>query len=262
MKFTHSGHILTILADTPADGVEICKHFRLSIEDHVTSLASVMHISGDEERPWFAVSADIGMKWLAPYYTLLEKVTGCAGPFDIEHPDLRYSRHMHLCHTHIVDRAWIDAEGYHATGFIRAEDWNGQSAAQRAMINFKEYVTKALGAEEVQHEFLQLDNGLYKKNPNWGCGRSKVFPQATHKLLFELLVQHWLEKHATPEQFNAWRRGEDCYRKVCKTSTLAERFLISPYDDRIYTNGYNDHVLLADFKSLGANKENTDESAT
>lgn len=252
MQFELRSPDLHIRATTAKEVAEICKHFNLDITKHTDALieGSLGHIISGAKHPWFHLFADVGFEFLQPYYDLLKKITGYDGaPFEIAAPRYPDSHCVNLCHTHIVVDAAISAAGYHAEGFIQSQDWNGKPAAVRAVANFNEYLRASLGFTKSEPQYIRLDNGWLKENPNY-LRRHAPQPACTSWRLFEVLMTHWLDHHATPEQVALWVRGDACHRTVCKTETLAASML--RHCDGFHVDNYRRHVTFDEFKALGA----------
>ncbi len=253
MNFTLTNGELHITATTGTEIAELCKHFNLKVEDHVDDLiaGTMSYASRSIKRPWFAVTADVPFIFLKPYYDLLAKVTGYDGPpFDIVDERLRYPGGYckNLCHTHIVTTARIGADGYHADGFIASEDWDGKKAADRAPYHFNEYCRAALGATKSEPEYIEMNNGLLRRNPNY-MKTHAPHPQVTSERLFETIFQRWLDNVATLAQQVAYVEGDQCHHTVCKDS-LAASFLRG-YNNGFHINKYADLITFEQFKELG-----------
>jgi hypothetical protein len=246
-------HDLIIRANTAKEVAELCEHFRFDITKHTDKLVAgeMTHTVSGAKRPWFHQFAVVPFSFLQPYYDLLKKVTGYSGaPFEISAPRYPDSRHrQNLCHTHIVVDAAIGADGYHAEGFIQAEDWNGQPADVRAERNFNEYLRAALGDTKREPQYLRAGNNYLIENPNY-LRRHAPHPAAASTALFEAIFSHWLTNHATDAQRDLWAEGEACFGTVVKSETLAASMLRN-YDGRFHIENYNRSVTLDEFKALG-----------
>lgn len=253
MIFSLDDGLLTISADNNMHEVkEIFDHFRIDTVENINSLASgfYVHIAGSKKRPYYPQSASVPFDFLKPYYDLLERITGYAGEaFEIESPLLRYCRGGKwgsLCHTHIVTRAFIDANGYHAEGYQAAEDWNGRTGEENAKRYFADYLREPLGFRKQEPEFIRAGNNHLIPNPNY-MKRWPVTPKADNATVFELIFNHWLLAHATPGQINLYTNGDKCHRSVCKTETLAASF-IRNYSSSFHIDNYTGNVKFEDFQ--------------
>jgi hypothetical protein len=256
MEFELRSPDLLIRATTAKEVAEICEHFRMDITKHTDALieGTMTHIVMGGDRPWLHLFADVGFEFLQPYYDLLKKVTGYDGaPFEIAAP--RYPDHhvVNLCHTHIVTDAAIDATGYHAECFIRAEDWNGQPAAVHAERNLAEYLREVLGDRRQEPQYIRLENGWMKENPRYPNTRHAPHPACTSWRLFEAIFAHWMDHHATTEQVALWTQGEICHRTICKSESLAASMLRN-YSNDFHINSYKDRVSFEQFQVAGKEK--------
>ena len=194
MKFEHNPQCLTITAKTVREALRIAEHYKLltpviadtpvSPEDlpqfearlgeRIAQMTATLDavksgcLSHDatatEKRPWFAANVDLGPDAVAPYLALLTRVTGYTG--EVPLLDLPY-KGGGLLHTHIVERFQVGSEGVRVTGFIQAEDWNGQPAATRAAANFHEYVVETIGFRRHEPEYLVAGNNVRVPNPKY-----------------------------------------------------------------------------------------------
>lgn len=57
-----------------------------------------------------------------------------------------------------------------------------------------------IGKSDVEHEFIQTGNGMYKPNPNYGRGQTRYYPATESQKLWDLIWMHWHDTLATPEQ--------------------------------------------------------------
>lgn len=252
MNLFHSYPSLTFTATTGAEVVELCKHFNLSIADLGAEIGAgtMTHTSQDIKRPWFAISSDVPYSYLKPYYDLLlEKVAYDGAPFAITDDRLRYlgGYCKNLCHTHIVEGAYIDADGYHAVGFIQPQSWDGKPAAERAPRLFNEHLRASLGETKSEPEFIEMSGSLLRRNPNY-MKRHQPQPAVASAALFELLFEHWLANHASDAQRDILAEGDACHRGVCRDS-LAASFLCG-HNNGFYIDNYKRLVTFDELKGL------------
>lgn len=253
MKFTLTNGALTIRATSAKEVKELLDHFRLDVTAHIDDLVKghLEHVSFNAKRPWFAVGAQVPFTFLQPYYDRLKQITGYAGPaFDIVGDRLRYcSRRLtSLCHTHLVTEACISAQGYQAIGFIASEDWNGRPADERAVTNFNEYLREHLGDRKSEPEFLEINSGLLRRNPNYGK-RYPPHPAAKSEAVFEVIFSHWLHTLASREQIALFIEAAACYKTVVKSTSLAAALLHLVRE--FHLEHYSRTVTFEQFQEMG-----------
>lgn len=253
MKFSLNNGKLTISAESTAEVKEMLDHYRKDVTQHIDALISGQFevTTGTERRPYFAQSVSVPFEFLAPYYTLLERVTGYTGePFTIDNaPRYGDSRsRVNLCHTHIVTYASVDANGMHFEGFNCAEDWNNRTAEENAKRYYAEYVRASIGYTKSEPEFIRTGwGGNMKRNPNY---MKRHYPEAkaTSASLFEFLFNHWLANVANDAQRVLWAEGEKCFRTVVKAESLASS-MVRNYSDNFHIDGYSKSVTFAEFQA-------------
>lgn len=255
MKFTVINKALKITAESPREVLEMIKHYSLDTLAHVEAIASghLVHIVGPGKRDngeWFPVSHTLGAEWLAPYMKRLQDMTGFSGHI-ADRPGPRYPSGycVNLCHTHIVESASISSVSYTARGFIHSQDWNGRTAAQRYKEAFAGYVAANMGDVKREPEYIRMDNGWLKENPNY---LKRHAPHAAPKsaAVFECLFNAWLEKYASEEQRQIVTRCMANHHTVCPRDGMGEFFLRS-YDRGYRVDWGGPLVSFEEFAKLG-----------
>ena len=237
MQFKIEDKALHVTAETPREVLEMVKHYRLDVLEHADALASghLVHVCppGKDGGEWFAVSSQLGPEWLAPYMARIQHLTGYTGHLaDMPGPRYPAGYADNLCHTHIVQTATVSSVGAHFHGFIHSGDWNGKTAAQRYQAYFDECVRAGMGDTKQEREFLEVGNGgLLKRNPNY-MRRHAPNAAAASAAVLECLLQHWLDRYATPGQRDIIARCMANHRTVCKNDGMGAYFL------RMYDQGY------------------------
>jgi hypothetical protein len=212
------GGVITVVAESPAEIVEVAKHFRLldtSKPEDVLKLAEMMaagtytHEVRSEKRPWYEVQVALDYPFTAPYLDGLAKLTGC-DDLASNFPDMDLlDRYPHkLGHTHTVTA--IALEGMHvvATVLITSEDWNGKKAAERAEPMAERYLAAEIGTTKHEPEFIANNNGTFSHNPNY-LRQNKPEPGLGCSWLWDAMVSHWLEHRATDQQRDIIRRARE-----------------------------------------------------
>lgn len=238
MQFAIIDKALQVAAETPADVLEMLKHYRLDILQHADALASghLVHTvpGGKDGGQWFAITSVLGSEWAAPYLARLAHLTGYTGPVPaIECP--RYPGSIaahHLQHTHIVESATLGSDGFVFRGYVHSQDWNGRTARDRYAARFAECVREGVGATKTEPEFLPVGNGgLLKRNPNY-LRRHAPHPAASSASVLGAIYQWWLDAKATPGQRGIIARCMANHHTVCPRDDLGSYFL------RMYDAGY------------------------
>lgn len=216
MKYALEGLTLAVIAESIRDAALVVDHFRelrlgiLYSDDPEKLKASLARASatlkavetGDlvyqdvatEKRPWFSVSTELGPDSVKPYLDLLERVTGYAGDL----PEFEFiPSDAGLRHTHVMAKCLVSSSGIKASGFIKTEDWNGQTADVRAPINFHDYVVEGFGYRKHEDEFKQAGNGQYVKNPSY-LKRYEAQSGLGSPELWKQIFSWWRKTHATP----------------------------------------------------------------
>jgi hypothetical protein len=230
-QLVDDGRALQVTAQTAAEVREVIEHCKLDPFSCVEAFSSgtLVHKlqawKRDDAR-WFEVNCLKGPEWLEPYMGWLRDKLGYTGPIPEIDPAPRYNRYAkNLCHTHIVTRAKLSPLGHWALGYICAGDWNGKTAAQRAVINFEDYVEEGLGDRYHEPEYIGVSrdgSGLLKKNPDYTKWHAPK-PAFKNDAIFEALVRWWLDNAARPAQKQALQEAFNNYvTKVSKRGRLGE----------------------------------------
>jgi hypothetical protein len=238
MRFDLINGALHIQSETSPEVLEMIKHYKLDPLTHIEALStgSLLHVAQSTRRDngqWFAVSADLGAEWMAPYLAKLTQWTGFAG----EVPSIAGPRYpggyaVNLCHTHIVESMHMGSHGFTFAGYLESQDWDERKAADRAPPYFRECVSGAVGDTKQEGEFIEFGNGgLLRRNPNY-MKRHYPHAAASSALVFECLLQWWIATHATPGQRDILAQCLANHRTVCKGDTLGAYLL------RSYERGY------------------------
>ena len=250
-KIIEDGLGLEITAETGKEVMELLKHlysFGDSLSEKVLkyarniaegSLTLAQRVTGrrkEEGARWFAHEYTAEPKWLQPYMDRLKRDTGYDGPIPTIEPGPRYTGYVtNLCHTRIIERSRISPDGYTAWGYDEAGPWNGKTAEQYSASKFAEYVCEDIGDRRHEPEYIPVSGhggaGLLKHNPNY-LKRHYPHPAAKNHVVYNALLQWWLDNAATPGQRDVVQRALACHRTVCKNDTLGEWLL------RSYANGW------------------------
>lgn len=251
MKFAIVEKALHVSAETSREVLEMIKHYSLDTLAHVENIASGTLTKvckpGRENGEWFAVSCELGPEWVAPYLKRLEKLTGYAGPVPVI-PAPRYPGGYceNLCHTHIVETATVSSDGYTARGFVHSQDWNGKTAAQRYRAHFADYVSESIGGRKSEPQYIRMNNGWLKENPNY-LKRYGAHAELSSALLFGCLLQWWTDTQATPGQREILRKCDENHRTVCPRDSLAS-YLFRSYEPGFRVSWESPLVSFDEFK--------------
>lgn len=254
MKFQVIDKELHIECENARDVVEAVKHFNFDIAEHAEAIANgalsiVRKSSRQNNGAWFECEYTTQVEYLRPYFDKLKQITGYCGELPtIDAPC--YERKMNLCYTHIVDHAQITPEGFKAHGFIESQDWHGKTAQERAPVQFREYIVAEIGDTKHEREFIELDSGLLKRNPNY---LKRHYPHAAlaNRALWACLWAWWFDTFATDEQKAIIKQTEDNHRTVCKTESLSD-FLMRSYENGFRTTWGNPLISFDQFQKMGA----------
>jgi hypothetical protein len=253
MKFQIDNGTLQIVAESGAESLEIVNHYKIDPLKNLQEIAagSLAHTdkpSGRDNPQWFEVSRHVDPAFFAPYAALLQRWTGFADIIpEIDAPKYPGGYCVNLCHTHIVERATMSADGFTFWGYCTGSEWNGNDPETYANRKFAEYVAAAVGHVKQEREFIELNNGLLKRNPNY-MRRHAPEPRATSAVVFEALLQWWLASHATEGQKQIVAAASQNHKTVCKRDTLGD-WLIREYAPgwRVAWDGPGALVSIADF---------------
>jgi len=153
---------------------------------------------GNEERPFHVVTDRAPADLVAPYFALLEKLTGYAGEFPrgLEIKPQGYP----ILGTTLSACLWDRELRY--TVVRQAEVWNGMTSQEHAIYCVQREINEALGYQERVREYIPIGNGgTYKINPDYGTARRpEVQPRVTAKWLWEPMAEWWWENKATEAQ--------------------------------------------------------------
>lgn len=207
MRFELNDNALRVIAETQADVLTIVRHYdllhskrspeQLIATAQAISAGSIEYVDkGTDKRPWFDVPVCLD-KALEPYQYLLKRLTGYDGP--ILDMDLTLHDPKRLVHTHITGRIGIEDGCITALVFVRSEDWNGQTAELRSADMAADYLQERLGFRRFEREHIQMDNGLYRHNPDY-LKHHKAQPGLGAEWLWKVLFSWWRENHATNRQ--------------------------------------------------------------
>lgn len=258
MKFALQGKDLLVTAENPEEVKEVIKHYSLDVFQYVSAVSTgfLQYTSKARRRDnaqWFTLEAQIGPEWLTPYMDKLRHITGYTGPIPTIEDAPRYGWHHidYLCHTHIVEKAQISPLGYLASGFLECGDWNGKLAADRAMPYFVGCIKSGLGDTKHEPEMICLNNGLFKKNPNY-MKQHAPHPAAKSLAIFLAIFNWWRTEVATPGQREALDQAEEAYRCISKSKTAFVESLMRGYSGfhKAYTNDSSGYVTFTQFKEL------------
>ncbi len=136
-------------------------------------------------------------EYLKPYWERM-KCHFNADPFDI---DLTPACHI-VTHTHTVERLWQEGDKTYYTSVFSlypriGEKLSPDQVISRADKEAREDVADILGKLQVDSEFIELGNGLFKRNPNV---RSRHLIEPDNNKIWELMADTWLEKFGTVAQ--------------------------------------------------------------
>lgn len=246
------GKALKITATDPAACRELVEHYKLD-PFHYAAVAMGGHLeyidrcSKKDNETWFQETVQLGPEWLAPYMKQLERWFGYTGPIPlIENAPIYGGYPKQLCHTHMVERAMISPDGYWALGYQQSRDYNGKPAEQRSRQYFHEYVQEDLGDRRHEPEYLALDNGLYRRNPNY-LKSHHPHPAAKNERITTALVQWWVANVATPGQKACLEEALATHRSVCKNDSYGG--WLGRSSGGIYRT-WEKHVKWEEFRSL------------
>lgn len=200
---------MTVVAETPAEVVELAAHFRIFDKENPDDLVAMAeaikagtltYVSQSSKRPWYRVESALDHEFSEPYEKWLARLVS----HDATLPalDLTPIHPRRLCHTHITDTAWIEDGHIQFTGFVNSEDWNGKTAADRAFSTALDYTAEDFGTRQHEPEYIgikQRGGGLMKRNPNY-LKRHPARPAASCEWLKSALFDWWMKNHATDEQ--------------------------------------------------------------
>lgn len=249
-------HDLQITTESPAEVRELIAHYKLDPFEYVNEATTGEMIYLDralkrDNGSWFECSSFVDASWLQPYLDKLGWTTGYAGPLPSIENAPRYGSNylVNLCHTHIVTAARITPDGMVFDGYDSAQDWDGKTADVLAPRYFAEYVREGIGDRKCEPEFIEMRNGLLKRNPNYKK-RHAPHPAAKSARLFGCLFDWWRANHATPGQEEVLRRVEATHKSASKLETLAE-MLMRGYSGGFYTHwGEGGFVKFEEFQKL------------
>lgn len=265
MKFDIVDEGLEITAEDSGEAIELLNHMyffggrfaekllRYASDVQAGKLTLVEKISPSELQRngrWFFLTYEAPPEFLQPYMDVLKRDVGYEGPIPTleQAPKYGHRHNKNLCHTHIVTVARISPSGYSVMGYQRAGDWNGKTAEVYARNLFCEYIRRDLGDVRREPEFLTMDNGWRKPNPNY----LKVYPAhpaATSCTIYHALLSWWVDNVATPKQREVVETAFACHRTVCKNDTLGEWRLRDHYHGW-RTSWDGPLITLEEFKKL------------
>lgn len=143
---------------------------------------------------------------LKPYWDMLEHKLG-AKPFDC---DLLHGlQYGYIRHTYYLEKLWFSAETG-KTHYVMVSCiyprmgqtfHSEQRFMERAAYEMENDVHGVLGTAITVPEFIELDNGLFKRNPKWpGNGDTQYKADIGDDKLLLYMANQWLERFATPAQ--------------------------------------------------------------
>lgn len=212
-------------------------------------------VEAQPKRPWFAVEAHLGPEYVAPYADALKRMVGYAG--DIPELVFQDSVWWGLRPTHIRAHCTFSSAGVHSTGFIQAEDWNGQPAASRARLNFVDYEQEAFGFRPFEREFKHAGGGAWVPNPDYGRKHHAAQPGFCNAEIWGCLVAWWRREHANRAQ----RQLMDAAEATARASRIDAPWALSTggreqgslaSSSGLYFAGYTKHLSWQDFASIPA----------
>lgn len=185
---------------------------------------------------------------LRPYWDKIKKVTGAA-PFDIDLLPGLYS--PRICHTHYLETLIYEAEKstlvfstvfelFHWQGKVFEGD---EARLAKAVVDATDRIKKRLLRTETLREYIQLDNGLYKRNPNYPGGPyTKFTQQIEDEKLLLYMGNQWLERFGTPGQ----------KALIERVSAYPNEAWISDrcYGDSFHLDNFTASMSYADFQKL------------
>jgi hypothetical protein len=229
MQFKIANKALQVTAEDPKEVIELLKHRGMKIEEHIDALSNgsltVTFPAGKDNGEWFEVASTLGPEWISPYLERLRNLVGYAASVPTM-PAPRYPEGycVNLQHTHIVTDSWMNGDGFVFTGFVHSRDWNGRTAAQRYQKYFDERVRSAVGDTKREPEFITMNNGWMKRNPNY-LKHHAPHPACTSAPVLDNLLQWWLAERATPGQRDIVLGEIANHRTVCKSDSLGSYYL-------------------------------------
>lgn len=206
------GGSMLVIARTPDAKIEVLQHFRETerLSDalrHDDPLALLR--LGSEKRPYFRCTGVVGERFTDPYYSKLKEMTGR----DMRYEDIDSDTLMAfypdygLRHTHYAIGTKVSSGLLDYDFVVASSDWNGKSAAENASARALECAQESLGERPVVREFIEISQGVYRRNPKYG-NRFPIEPCVAYQNWFmKALCAVWSERHATPGQLEAIDRN-------------------------------------------------------
>jgi len=223
MKFTFNekpdrddfGGTLTIAATTPDEVCHLAKHFRIfdtdsNAEDALALAAAIgerrlEHTIGTDKRPAYEIHGCLGPKWSEPYIDEVKRRTGWHLPASLTMDLTPHYKWGGLCHTHYLERIWIEDGCFCYKAYVTSGDWNGKTAGERAAPYADESVRGVIGYDATYEKRLIVIGHDGRGNPIHSEQSVRVPPKPGIgcKEIFAAILDHWLAEHANGAQ-RAW----------------------------------------------------------
>jgi hypothetical protein len=204
------GGALVVTANTAEAKVRVLRHFnqeqRIVEALRDDAPLAIAEAGGTNARAYFRCQASVAEAFTAPYYALLEKMTGR----DMTQESIpeewltAFYPGDGLQHTHYAIGVGVHKGALAYDFVVAAQDWNSLPAHENAKRYAAECAQECLGMRYQEPEFLSCSFGdAYRKNPNW-TKRHPVTPAVTYNNWFmKAICCTWVERHATPGQVAA-----------------------------------------------------------
>lgn len=144
--------------------------------------------------------------YFAPYVKLIKERTG------MDLAPMRLKTVEGIYHTHICEKAYWDGKEltatvslmvYPSSNWVTSKVETKQRREEKAERNALRFIIEDLGRTQVEPEYLQLRNGLFKRNPSYATGKpSDVTEVIGNDNLWREIWTHWVNNQATEEQKN------------------------------------------------------------
>lgn len=212
------GGVLDITANEPASiqALHHLEHFHPTLEQTQELLKAMQEglyeiKKGSEKRPCFEISGALELEFTQPYFDAMAKYLGYEGRGIL--PDIQLTGFDPLCATRILREAILDNGHFCYVCYVTAEPWNGKEAHEYAEQIATRYMKKELGFEPTPREFIENNNGTYRKNPEYGRTQ-KIVPGLHSEWLWRDLVSWWMKNEATPEQVELIEQDRELHQKL------------------------------------------------
>ena len=253
---------MSVVASNPEEKAHVFKHFRIT-DDPLEMARAIMdsapytHVcpmGGRDNQAWFECSSALELDFSEPYFKEYVRRTGDVGGGILPDIDLASFYPWHgLHHTHCLRELYTDNGHLCYVAVVQTRDWNKQTAAECADKMALDYIQESVGERPVELEFIEMNNGLMKRNPKY-LQRHSARPALSAQWLFSALINNWLATKATPEQ----RELVEADRALCSANHNGVGNLrdIKSYGSRELRRTWEDKGMsFAEFQLLGSELE-------